>query len=488
MNKSLVWKLWLTLIIFLLIIFISSIFIQQTFLEKYYYGQLENELTKNAERLLRSINKKGMAYIPEEAEEVADSITGGVVVTDRFGKKLIEVGVLPYGEGKGYSYDDFIQVINSKKVYKINEDSVEEKMYVLGQPIIKNIPSKYKGKEEWLTNERVSDYSNERIVGTIFLNTPITSIENTLDRIKKQLICAAIIILMIWSMITLYLLKKFSKPLLEINKVTMDLIEGKYSEITSIKRKDEIGRLSENINKLSKRLYAEERMRKDLVANISHEIRTPLSLMRGYTEVLIDGMAKNKEEEKKYLGIVLSETERLQHLVSDLLDLSQIEEGLLRVEKQPILIDHLIRHVIDTHESLFDKNNLKIHYNISNPNLMVWADEFRIFQVLINLLNNSINHTPQGGEIFIDVVEGDRLSTICIRDTGEGMLPKDIPFIWERFYKGDRSRSEKKNNLGIGLAIVKNILTAHESNITVESEIGVGTEICFTLSKYISKE
>lgn len=479
MGKTFVFKICLGIVVFLSITFFILFSIFNGLLQDFLYDQLKDQLNKEAKDISRIILSKGVEDVNSVIETATEHFNGSIIVTDSLGNIIGKSSSAKFKGEVEYNYNLFLEALNYSKVEVMKDNSL-----TMGVPIIGDIPAKYREKTKWMNLEKFNIDYRDKVVATVFITVETNKINVFLDSMGTKFLWIALLITVIWILLIHYLTKNFSEYLYNMNKVTMDLTSGKYSETLDIKEKGELGHLAKNINNLSQRLYAVERIRKDFIANISHEFRTPLGVIRGYTEAIIDGLARNKEEEDKYLDIILSEIERMQHLVSDLLDLSQIDAGLLKINKQAISIDNLIIHVIDVMDPLLEEKNIKLYYQNQDPNLIVWVDEYRIYQVFINIINNSIKYTPKEGKIYIGVFKDQSRLKVCIKDTGKGIFKKDLPFIWERFYKGDRSRSENKKNLGIGLSIVKNILDAHKSDVSIHSEVGMGTEICFTLSIY----
>jgi two-component system sensor histidine kinase ResE len=223
-----------------------------------------------------------------------------------------------------------------------------------------------------------------------------------------------------------------------------------------------------------------EAMRREFVANVSHELRTPLTYLQGYAEAMLDGLAASKEEEDKYLGIILDETLRLRRLVNDLLDLALIEAGELELEKEPVAAMELIRQVRTKLLPLAAEKEVEIV--VAERELPpVWGHRDRLQQIFINLLTNALRYTPPGGTISIETFRAAAGLGINISDTGAGIAPADLPYIFERFYKQEKARTRSEAGTGIGLAIVKGLVEAHGGQIQVRSQLGQGTTFTLTL-------
>ncbi|WP_422443674.1 ATP-binding protein [Thermoanaerobacterium sp. DL9XJH110] len=223
-----------------------------------------------------------------------------------------------------------------------------------------------------------------------------------------------------------------------------------------------------------------EHLRREFVGNVSHELRTPLSYLQGYTEALIDDMVEDPVEKKKYLNIILEETLRLRRLVNELLDLTQIETGHLNLKKDKISIRHLTERVIKKVTPIAEQKGIVLKTEFEELPL-VMADEDRIEQVLINLIDNALRYSENGKEILIKARTNDGGVMVSVKDQGPGIPEDELPFVWERFYKVDKSRARHKGGTGLGLAIVKNIVEAHGGRVFAKNHPAGGTEFYFTL-------
>lgn len=224
-----------------------------------------------------------------------------------------------------------------------------------------------------------------------------------------------------------------------------------------------------------------EKMRRDFVANVSHEIRTPLSMMQGYSEALLDGMAASPEESADLVQVIHDESLRMGRLVRDLLDLARMEAGHTDMVMSPLDFRELAERVYRKFLVRARDHNINITLELDDSSLLVKeANEDRLEQVLTNLLDNALRHTHENGHIVISVEvkdsgRGPELH-ISIQDDGVGIPADDLPFIFERFYKADKARVRGENaGTGLGLSIVKNIVDSHHGSIQAESEVGKGT-------------
>lgn len=231
-----------------------------------------------------------------------------------------------------------------------------------------------------------------------------------------------------------------------------------------------------------------EELRRDFLANVSHELRTPLTSIQGFVEAMVDGVISDEELRKKYLEVIHRETLRLSRLIHDLLDLSLMESKKVEWEMSPLSLFPLIDQVLLKLMPQIEDKKIQIKKDFSSPLPLVWGNMDRIEQVLINLLSNALIFSPPESTIEIKVWQEGKEVAVSIKDQGEGIPEKDIPHLFERFYRVEKSRSREKGGTGLGLAIAKQIIENHGGTIKVESQLHQGTTFIFTLPIAPSQE
>ncbi|RJQ25949.1 MAG: phosphate regulon sensor histidine kinase PhoR [Peptococcaceae bacterium] len=224
-----------------------------------------------------------------------------------------------------------------------------------------------------------------------------------------------------------------------------------------------------------------ERMRSEFVANVSHELRTPLTSMRGFLETLLDGAADDPAVTKQFLAIINTETERLSRLIEELLSLSKIEDRKTVPRWQPVEIADVVERVLATFQPRAAEKNLQLKFERNERIPVIRGDPDMLSQVLINLVDNAISYTPDGGEIVVRVAREQEHLRVDVRDNGIGIPAESLPRIFERFYRVDKARSREQGGTGLGLSIVKHIIEVHRGNVQVESRVGKGSTFSFFL-------
>ena len=226
-----------------------------------------------------------------------------------------------------------------------------------------------------------------------------------------------------------------------------------------------------------------EKLRSDFIANVSHELRTPIAMLQGYSEAIIDDVVASEEERNEMIKIIYDESQRMGRLVSDLLDLARMESGHTTLVKETMPANPVFERMTHKFSQVAKEKQVQLNFQSQlSDDVFISMDEDRIEQVLTNLVDNAIRHTPIGGSVTVSIEQELSYAKVQVSDTGEGIPADDLPFVFERFYKADKARTRtKKVGTGLGLAIAKNIVESHGGNIRVDSELGVGTTFTFYL-------
>lgn len=318
--------------------------------------------------------------------------------------------------------------------------------------------------------------------GMILIHSRIPSIYQLKHSIFLVFVAAGMIGGIIALIFVALLTKHITKPMNQMKAVAKKVASGEFTGRINVKGKDELSELSKSFNEMITELENLEKMRRDFIGNVSHELRTPLTSIKGFVDGIIDGVIP-PEKHEYYLRIVRDETSRMQDLVNDLLSLAKLQGGEVALEYSIFDINELIRRSVISLQQMFLEKNLEFNALFETERMFVRADLDSIQRVIINLLHNAIKFTPENGVIAAKTYYKKNKVVISIEDSGRGIPKEDLPGIFERFYKTDKSRSEDRTGVGLGLAIVRNIINKHDETIKVESQEGHGTRFIFTLSK-----
>ncbi len=321
---------------------------------------------------------------------------------------------------------------------------------------------------------------NNHTIGFVVVSTPATTAFQILrDNIKVYLLSALGAFLL--SVAIVYALTyRFVRPLRQMAAATRRFAVGDFGARVSVRGKDEVAELGEALNSMAVSLSSLETMRRSFIANVSHELKTPMTTIAGFIDGILDGTIP-PEKQAHYMKIVSDEVKRLSRLVRSMLDLSRIDSGELKLNTVRMDLAEAVGNVLIASEQRIEKKNIRISGLEDCEPLEIDGDYDLIGQVLYNLLDNAIKFTNESGDIDIRLWRENGRAYCAIRNTGAGIPPSEMPQIFERFYKSDRSRSLDKNGVGLGLYIVKTVIDLHHGEIAVRSVEGEFTEFSFWL-------
>lgn len=320
----------------------------------------------------------------------------------------------------------------------------------------------------------------------MFLLTPADDISEAVRAVRWNIVVPLMFSLLAVGLILFTLSRKLARPLQQMNSTAVAIAEGDFSKRVPIVSNDEIGQLASSFNMMVDQLEMWEDSRKDFLANVSHELRSPLTTLRGFIAAMNDGVIPAGKY-PHYLKICDYEVQRLQRLVSDLLDLARIQNGTDVFHPEPIHVLAKTEEVLDWLLPSFQSKKLRVDVRLphpGNPPIVCLLDPDRYAQIVQNLLYNAIQFTPAGGEITVELDADANQFMFTLRDTGIGMSDDEMQRIWDRFFKADRSRGERTDGTGLGLTIVKHLVNGMRGHIEVESELGVGTQFRLSFPLY----
>ncbi|MBP2628278.1 MAG: integral rane sensor signal transduction histidine kinase [Firmicutes bacterium] len=315
----------------------------------------------------------------------------------------------------------------------------------------------------------------------IFLDASITGVNNTVFAAERILFYSLIAGIFTAVILGLLISRSLTKPIANISQAARNFAKGDYDSRTTATTNDEIGSLGRTFNSMAESLNQIEQNRRNFLANVSHELRTPVTSIQALSETILDGMAPKPEQQQRYLTTIVQESKRLSRLINDLLDLSQLEADELSIVCQQINLKAWLLAEIDKIQPLLAKKKLTIHTDIPKHLPTVWGDIDRTAQVFTNLITNAIRHAPEGSAIDISLYTAQQHIAMAIADHGTGIPLADLPHIWDRFYRGDKSRARNHGGTGLGLAITKKLVQAMDGDIIVYSIPGQGATFTFTL-------
>lgn len=322
---------------------------------------------------------------------------------------------------------------------------------------------------------------NGSVVGWMLLYSPEHNKSpegDFLDRLNRNIVFSAAIAIMLALVIGIVLARTISHPIRDLRAATQVVAVGNLGYQVPVRTKDELGELAISFNQMSADLAESNNLRRQMTADIAHELRNPLSVILGYTEALSEGKLSISAN---ILTVMHEEALHLQRLIEDLRILSLADAGELSLLKQNVSPLSLLERVKIAHTPHAEKRKVSLNLDVEPglPNILVDPD--RIMQVLGNLVSNALRYTPRNGQIQLSAMHGQKGIELQVVDNGAGIPAEDLPYIFERFYKADKSRHFQNGESGLGLAIAKSIVEAHNGSISAESTLGQGTKFIVRL-------
>ncbi len=470
MRKSIIGNLVLGSFTMLVIMFVTIMLYVTSYVENFAISQKSQALLGNVDYVeeathMALVNQsEGMDSMYQRFMDALGSATQSAV-------SVFDVnGFIVASTDDSMNKKDFVAVsrkvsrpvLSGKQVVSMNvyKDQYGDKILTVGAPLI----------------------HDDEIFGGVMFNQRVPEIKSVYffvtNRILKLLILCMILSLLLFGFLSF----KITSPIRRISAAVKEFSKGNFKKRVDYKSSNELGELAKNINDMANSLDNLENLRKSFISDVSHELRTPLTTISGFVEGMIDGTIP-EENHNEYLEVVLSETKRLSRLITNLLRLSRMESGEAKLDRTDFDINELVRLALLKFEMMITPKNIDVELNISEGRVMVNADKDNITQVLINLINNAVKFTPEGGSIKIDVSQGRDKVYVSIENTGHGIEPEELSRIWDRFYKADKSRGRDRTGMGLGLYIVKHILSMHGEGITCESIVDRYTRFTFGLTK-----
>lgn len=438
---------------------------------------------------------------------VATSIISNLMISSRFNdylvaeqkskiEKMTKITEGLYNEKTGFSDVDmeeikryssmeklFVEVkdINGKTISSYDNTSTKEKskqQSMMGSMMENNDEGKKGNYSEVKYNLQKNNKKIGYIVVGYFDNSYINSDAlNFKMTLNQAFTLSALIALLLGFFISMIFSRQLSKPLLKITNVANKIRNGDLNARCEVKTNTkEIIELSRSMNFLGSTLKAQEMLRKSVTSDMAHELRTPLSILKAHIEAMLDGIW---EPTKERLESFYEEIERLIKLVNNLRNLSKLEEVNLVLNRSKFNIEDLLANIIKNFEPMYSKKNYKL--TINTISVIVFMDKDKIIQIMDNVLSNAYKYLEDNGEVNIILKKVEDDIVIEIKDNGIGISQKDLPYIFERFYRGDKSRSRNTGGSGIGLTITKALVEAHGGKIEVYSEKGKGSEFVIIL-------
>ncbi|WP_088051901.1 sensor histidine kinase [Virgibacillus dakarensis] len=447
--SKLVLKLGGIIMISLLVVLLPLGYVANKIFTNFYYSEVQSEIGELSQKYAHTITSLDDQEMINMFKNLADLTNKEIYIVDNMGKVIADSG-----EHKtDLTKEDMNELSSGQSIQKRFHGSNKESTHLgLGYPIM----------------------NSGTFQGAFFVLASINDIQEPIEKIKDLLLLSAVGALFLALGITFVVAKKMSDPLLEMERATREIAKGNLDIRVDISSRDEVGSLAKAINDLALETNRYRTNRREFLANISHELRTPMSYLKGYAEVLKKGLYQTEEEKQDYLTIIEDETDRLVLLISDLFDLSKMEEGKIDLQLERLDLTEVLDTTLFKHKIELEKKGLSLQKQIGNHIPFIEADGMRLEQIFTNLLGNAIRYTNKG-YIHVKVWSAKNNVYVSIEDTGVGISDEELALIFERFHRVEKSRSRELGGTGLGLAIVKNLVELQHGTISASSQVDKGT-------------
>ena len=479
-------KIFFCLAVFSVCILLILWLLQTVFLDEFYQMIKENEVRGYSQAIVDNIDDPQLDELLSRITESGDIC---VHIIDPYGAELRENGRFRYCSLQGM--DEPARAVLFQKV----KDHGGAKMLYFdgpqeGLPPGPYVPEPAAKKHPWMEKPLFSDGGIQQSLSyfqlaacldgrevMVNINARITPLNATVGTLQIQIFCIGTLFFVLAGLLALWMARFIAKPIEDISRSSKELSRGNYEVYFDGRGYREIAELSDTLNGTAKALRQVERLRQELVANVSHDLRTPLTMIIGYGEAMRDIPGENTAEN---IQIIIDEAQRLSLLVNDILDISQIEAGMRRMEKGPLNLTQSIRETLSRYQKLVEQQGYAIEFEAGEA-AWVLADRVKLDQVIYNLTGNALRFT--GAEKRVTVRQQTTASEVRVDviDYGDGIRPEGIYSIWKRYYSKTPARESGSMGTGLGLSIVEEILRLHGAAFGVDSQPGKGSDFWFIL-------
>ncbi|WP_298200125.1 ATP-binding protein [Desulfosporosinus sp.] len=461
----------MAIVLIVLGVFLFSVVIQAQQITSLVYNQQARFFINEAEEVILIYNKyrnTQRSVITERLDILTKVLKANTLILDTDGNILYGQTTTEQSPGELLLEPRFMErVLNGENVVfagKIAE--VNEEIFLVAVPL----------KED------------KTVIGSVVIYSNLKDLIHHVNSFKGIALIGALIGIVLATVLSIFVSRKMIRPLVRMEETARHIAEGEFGKQIQVASDDEVGRLSRSFNRMStqlrEKIEAIERLdslRQELLSDVSHELRTPLTIIQGFSEAVLDGLVKSKEQEHLYLSNIIDESERLRRLVDDLLDLKGMEAAKTFDEMEYVVLNKLALITVERLKHMANSKEIKLTLTVPEQNITVWGNIDRLKQVLTNLLDNAIKHSEAGGSVRVELGIKNKYTFISVRNSGPGIPWEELENIWERFYKVDKSRSRRGTGTGLGLSIVKKIVEMHGGKVSASSEPGQGAVFTFYL-------
>lgn len=321
-------------------------------------------------------------------------------------------------------------------------------------------------------------YDGDGLEYYLLLKAPLADVSATKTVLQHQLVYVTLISLVVGLILAAIFARQISRPISRLTDAAKILARGDYSVEFPQSGVSEINKLGDVLNYAKNELSKNDELRRDLIANVSHDLRTPLTIIKSYAEMIRDLSGDKPEKRSDHTNVIIDEADRLSGLVNDILDLSKYEAGAVKLDMSEFDLSAVVRSVVDKFYGMYENQGYVFEVECDKE-LLVFADETKINQVIFNLIGNAINYTGEDKRVSVTLCRHGKKVRFSVTDTGSGIAEDEISRVWDRYYRA--SKNMDRRGSGIGLAIVKNILISHNAEFGIDSKLKEGSTFWFEL-------
>jgi len=448
-------------VLFAFLLVITIWLLQSVFMDRY-YEQMKSEETRNAAITLKDEFEYDRERFLDKMQEL--SAQNGVYIRADYGTTTV-------------IYDNGTAIESDSIMYRRELITVAEALSSSSLGFVSLKLTDENNTSRYVYAVRLEDVSER---GSLCIIAPILPVQSTISILRRQLLYISIISLILATMLAFGISNRLSRPIESITKSAVELSKGKYDVKFSGVGFTETSELAKTLNKASYEMQKTDYYQKDLIANVSHDLKTPLTMIRSYAEMIEDISGDNPEKRNEHLHVIISETDRLNKIVTDMLSVSRLQSNSAELNKENFDIIKATEEVLETFEVLNDQANYNIMPNLCKSTI-VYGVENKIKQVMNNLISNAVKYCGEDKFIKVEVKRQGRKVRFDVVDHGVGIPADEIGHVWDRYYRSSANINRDIEGTGLGLSIVKGILTLHNAEYGVESTEGEGSDFWFAM-------
>ncbi len=435
----------------------------QTFFLEHYFEQMKTQETERTASMLKAQYRES----PEDFQEIALATSENSDIFIRVDSKN---GSIVYDSGSSFQLADVAYDYETSLARNQLKSSTSRSISLVssksGQSNRKLIYATYIG--------------NREDGNILYIVAPLYPVQSTVSILREQLKYISFIVMFVSALLALFIARRLSQPIKDLTKSAVEMSHGNYEVKFNGGTFTETNELARALNTASYEMQKTDFYQRDLIANVSHDLKTPLTMIKSYAEMINDISGDNPEKRRQHLNVIITETDRLNKLVSDMLSASKIQSNSLELDKEIFNLVAVTEEIADTFRVLNEQDGYHIKLKACKDTY-VFGDKERIKQVLNNFISNAVKYCGEDKVILIELKRVGKKIRVDVIDHGDGIASDELGHVWERYYRTSANRNRKIEGSGLGLSIVKGILVLHNAGYGVKSKVGQGSDFWFEM-------